>query len=592
MHLSDLCDVIIRRWRMLLVVLLVCLAAAGGYAATVPTTYTASTRIYVSMATGTSVADSYKGGLAAQQRIASYSYIAGGATVAQRVIDDVGLAMTPSELQSKIKVTFPPATSLLDIAVTDPSPDRASMLADKVAAQFRRLVGQMETTVVGAAPAAQATVIEYAQTPTKPNSPNLVRLLAIGLLGGLVLGLLAAFARDRFDSTLRTSEQVAKTVAVPVLASVPLSEPAATQAVAQLRAYLTSARSGSNVASLLLTSFSTHSLPAVAVRLSKALADSNRRVALVDTDITLNGASALLGMLGDTGVAEWLRTQETSVDELVHLSDGVAVVPIGAADARTSDLLSSDRLVELVSQLKERFDFVLVDTAPASIDAAAVSLSSRLDATLAVVELGTTSQPQLRAAVEAIGGPSSGLIGAVVTSEPRAERRRRDLAVGKPEAPSDAPILAATPDLPADDGVSANGSRPSSDLGPSSPQVDGVEDAVTVETPATGSPASLRPSPRPQVDRVEEAVAVETPAAGSPASRRPSPRPRVDRVEEAVAVETPAAGSPASRRPSPRPRVDRVEEAVTVGAPTSSDLRPSSRAEVDQAEDVAASSRV
>ena len=124
MQPSDFFRIVRRQWHILVAVPLLCLAAAGAYVATAPTVYTAHTRLYVSMATGTSVNDSYQGGLAAQQRMASYSYIAGGTTVAERVIDDLGLTISPEELQKKITVVLPPATTLLDISVSAPSPRR------------------------------------------------------------------------------------------------------------------------------------------------------------------------------------------------------------------------------------------------------------------------------------------------------------------------------------------------------------------------------------------------------------------------------------------------------------------------------------
>ena len=415
MHLSDFSGIARRRWRFLVAVPLVCLAVAGGYVASVPTTYTAHTRLYVSMATGTLVNDSYQGGLAAQQRMASYSYVAGGATVAERVINDLGLPLTPAELQQRIKVVLPPATTLLDISVTDSTPDGARVLTDKVAAQFRQLVGEMETTVVGAAPAAQATVIEFAQTPTVPTSPRVGQALGMGLLAGVILGCLLAFVRDRLDRTVRTTDQLAAALPVPVLATVPGREPERRRAIAQLRARLAFVRNGPNAATLMVTSFSTRSVPGIALRLAMALADSERRVALIDADVSCQGSSVRLGMLGLPGVAEWLRSPGQPVDELMHTVDGVGVIPIGATDERTSALVTSERFVELAYTLRERFDYVLVDVPPATTDATATALSGRFDGTLAVVELGTTSLPQVHAAATRT---EAGLIGAVAVTSP------------------------------------------------------------------------------------------------------------------------------------------------------------------------------
>jgi capsular polysaccharide biosynthesis protein len=426
MGLVEYFHVIRRRWVIVVLAVLLCGGAAGAYASTIPTTYTATTRLYVSMATGTSVNDSYQGGLAAQQRIMSYSYLPKGINVAQRVVADLGLRMSPAELQGKISVTSPPATMLLDISVTDSTPEGARLLADKVAAQFRRLITQVETTVVGAAPAAQATVIDPAQTPTQPSSPTWWRLVTIGLLGGLAAGGLTAVARDRLDGRVRTSRQVAEVLPVPVLAAVPGREPETSREIGRLRMHLTSSQGGPDPATLLLTSFSGRSTPGVALNLSKALARTGRRVALVDADTTGEGVSVSLGMISAPGVAECLRTPQPPFDELLRFSEeGIGLVALGAVDDCTSDQLSSTRFAELISYLKVRFDYVLVDGAPLAADASALALSSSLGRTLAVVQLGSTSVSSVRASAVSFEQSGSGLIGAVVVTPPTRKERRR-----------------------------------------------------------------------------------------------------------------------------------------------------------------------
>jgi capsular polysaccharide biosynthesis protein len=419
MPLTKFLLVLRRRWLTVAATTLVCLAASAVYASTIPTQYTATTRLYVSMATGTSVSDAYEGGMAAEQRIPSYAEVAGGATVAEGVIRDLGLRMTPGELEEEISVDFPPATTLLDISVTDATPDRAQMLADGVAAEFRKLVGEMETTVIGAAPAAQATVVVPARAPTQPTAPHTTRLLLIGLLGGLALGCLAAFARDRLDGRVRTPERLAELLPVPVLASIPSVEPTATKAVALLRARLTSAGGGLVPRTLLVTSFSGQSTPSVAVRLSQALVASGRQVALVDADTSGDGISACLGMASGPGLADWLRTPQLSLDELLRTSvEGVGVVPLGDVDERTGDLFDSERFAELLPSLQARFDHVVVATAPAAVEPAALAVSARCAGVLAVVELGSTTGEQVRAAAASLDGPGSALIGAVAVSAP------------------------------------------------------------------------------------------------------------------------------------------------------------------------------
>ena len=112
MALIDYLYIARRRWLIVVATVILGVAIAAGYTSTIPTTYEASSRVYVTMATGTSVNDSYQGGLAAQQRVTSYVNIVTSSTVAERVIKELGLSMSVPELQSKIKATFPPAVGI------------------------------------------------------------------------------------------------------------------------------------------------------------------------------------------------------------------------------------------------------------------------------------------------------------------------------------------------------------------------------------------------------------------------------------------------------------------------------------------------
>lgn len=425
MSLSEIGRIVRRRWLIVVVTTLVCAGIAAAYALSLPTTYTATTRLYVSMATGTSVSDSYQGGMAAQQRVTSYSHLAGGARVAERVIEDLGLPTTPEELQSRISVEFPPASALLDISVTDSTPEGAQVLTDKVSAYFRSLVDDIETTTVGAAPAARATLIDPARLPAAPDGPDVARLLAIGLLGGIALGGLAAFVRDRLDPRVRRPEQLTDVLPEPVLGFVPRNAGEARVVFTRLRAWLLSRPDAPKPNILLLTSASRRSAPGVSMGLSATVAATGRPTVVVDADVSGGGVSARLNIHGEPGLAEWLRTSDSTLDELLRPPvDGYAVLPLGAADQHTSDLLDSPRLAELLSQLEARFDLVVVDTAPVATDAAAVTLARHCDAVLTVVELGS-SRSDVGAATASLREAGAPLLGTVVAARPADQRPQR-----------------------------------------------------------------------------------------------------------------------------------------------------------------------
>ncbi|MFI7001043.1 GNVR domain-containing protein [Nocardia sp. NPDC050175] len=413
MGLIDYWHIARRRWVIIVAVVVLCLGASAGYLSTLPTTYVSSSSMYVSMATGTSVNDSYQGGLAAQQRVRSYLDLATSATVAKRVIDDLGLKMSVGEVQSKIKAFSPPATTNIILTVQSSTAEGARDLANSVTAQFRRLVDELETIERDAAPAARITVVDRAEVPAGPSGPQSKRILALGLLAGLALGCAGALVRDRTDRTLRTSNSLEAILPVPILGIIDAGRPGAPGETRRLRTRLL--REG-EAGSILLTSLSPRSESEVAVALAKSFADMGSKVVLIDADTSGQGSSHVVAHTG-VGLAAVLQGATPVHEVLTAWPDtGVTVLPLGEADDKTPDLLASDRFAAIVAKLTTDYDHVVVQAAPIAHAADAIAVAPLCDQTIAVVLLGETTAPQLRGALATFG--DNKLTGAVAYSEP------------------------------------------------------------------------------------------------------------------------------------------------------------------------------
>lgn len=432
MGLMDYWHLVRRRWPIIVVAVLVCGGGAYAYAGTLPTVYTASSSVYVSMATGTSVNDSYQGGLAAEQRVRSYVDLANSVTVATYVKDQLGLTASVNDLRGRITAASPPATTIIVISATDSTANGARTITDEVVSQFRALVSKLELIQTDAAPAARVDVIDKAQTPTAPTSPQKKRLYLLGILAGLALGLGAAFVRDRLDKRLHTSSDLEGMLPVPILGIIDDGRPGAAGELRRLRTRLTEDPERTTV---LLTSLSPHSEPDVAIGLGRALADTGASVVLVDADTSGQGSSKLIPVNAAPGLSELLRSSSSPVDAVTYWPEvGISLLALGGLDFRTPDLLDSDRFGDIMSKLRSEFDYILVEAAPVSTAADAIALARRCDATIGVIELGHTTSSQVRGALATFGHNNERLIGAVVFSRPRhafRELLQRPLALVK-----------------------------------------------------------------------------------------------------------------------------------------------------------------
>ncbi|MEU7768947.1 protein tyrosine kinase [Nocardia sp. NPDC049190] len=404
MGLIDIWHIVRRRWVLIAAIALAGTVAGVWYGSSRVMTYVASSTMYVSMATGTSVNDSYQGGLAAQQRVRSYLELATSAAVAERVVHDQGLTESPDEFRSRITASSPPASTILEIAVSAPTAQQARDFTDVTVAQFRALVDSLESIETGAAPAARVSVVDRARLPAAPAGPGTSRFVAMGLFGGLLLGFAAAFLRERTDRRVRTSSTLADIAPVPVVAAFDHGE-SPSGAARRLRNHLRGAQT------IECTSVTDRSQSKVAHTLALAFADAGHPVILVDADTSGGGSS---GTMPGSGLTTLLRGG-VPLDRAI-IEDwggtGVAVLPIGQIEPDTSDLIASEHFAHLIADLRKRYHRVVIETAPVSCAPDAVAVAPLSDAILAIADLGKLTEPQLRTALTGFGasGPT-GMVG-------------------------------------------------------------------------------------------------------------------------------------------------------------------------------------
>ncbi|WP_084486761.1 hypothetical protein [Nocardia sienata] len=318
MELPDYLRLLRRYWAVLLAGVALGVGSAAYQVQSTPTTYTATSTLYVSMATGTSVADSYQGGLAAQQRVRSYLELVTSDHVVDRVIGQLGLNLDRDELRAAIAADTPPATSLLRVSVTDEDPETSRVLTDQVVAQFRALVDELETIEVTAAPAARVAVVDAAQAPAEASGPGGTRLYAVGALAGLLLGAGLAYLLDRMNKRVRDSAELAA-LGQPVLGTVALGtdrEPAELRA---LRARLPEAKP------LIFTALDADPEPALVLGSASVLGATGAQVLVIDANTTGHGVSTLLPesvLQSPATTGDWPVREGKQARELVTAASG------------------------------------------------------------------------------------------------------------------------------------------------------------------------------------------------------------------------------------------------------------------------------
>ncbi|PWW21398.1 capsular exopolysaccharide synthesis family protein [Geodermatophilus normandii] len=432
MDLHEFLQMLRRRWRWVVAGALVGLAVAGAASLTTPRSYEASSSVFFSLSFGDSADDLVQGSAFAQNQVASYAMLATTPTVLDPVIDELGLDTTARRLAGRVSTEVMAGTVVLQVRVSDASPQRAAELTNAVTEQLVETVADLAPATAEGQPTVRGTTVSPAVAPTAPSAPRTTLNLAIGLLAGLVLGIAAGLARDLTDTRVRRPEDLSRVTDLPLLAAldtppgrdhsrdlVVLTAPRspAAEAVRSLRtAVQFSAQPGRPLSLLVTSSHSGEGKSTVAANLALALADAGLRVALVDADLRRPSVADTFGLEGAAGLTTVLIGQAELDDVLQEWgSAGLHVLTTGPLPPNPSELLASPAMTDLLARLERTHDVVLVDGAPLLPVTDSAVLARVVSGTMVVGDTTRIRRPALTSSLALLRRLDARVVGIVLT---------------------------------------------------------------------------------------------------------------------------------------------------------------------------------
>ena len=435
MELQDYLRILRKGWVWIAASVVIAIVAAAAVIVITTPQYASSTRLFVTTPlSDAGLAGAYQGNLFTQQRVRSYADIIESDLLASRVIEANGLEDEPTALANQVSARVLPDTVLLDITVTDPSPEDAQALAAAYADEFVVLVSEIEQPPSGGDPLVSASVVNSASVPGSPVSPQPMRTLTLAAILGLLVGIGIVVMRDVLDTTVSGSDELAEVSGAPGLGVIAF-DPDATEhplivqiaprspraeAFRQLRTNLqfVDVDAGQKVI-VITSSVPSEGKTTTTVNLALALADAGVRVLLVEGDLRRPRVSEYLGIVGDVGLTNLLVGSVDVEDAVQQVGEsGLNVIASGPAPPNPSELLQSQAMTDLVAKLRQRADIVLVDSPPLLPVADAAILSTHADGAILVTRHGHTKTDQIRQAVANLEQVGGRLLGTVLTMTP------------------------------------------------------------------------------------------------------------------------------------------------------------------------------
>ena len=214
-QVSDILRVFRRRFFVILLVMCLCAGMALGLSFLQTPVYQSSIKILVGQSQG------FASDPAQATNLQLLTLTLGEAVdtypVAQAVVQDLDLDISPRDLIKNTNVEVTTNTQFIDVSYTDTDPRRAQWIANSIGDRFSERVSDVSPDVSGIT----ATVWEPALVPQAPTSPNILRNILIGIVLGSMLGVGLAFLFEYLDDRWQSPEEVERISGVSTVVVIP-----------------------------------------------------------------------------------------------------------------------------------------------------------------------------------------------------------------------------------------------------------------------------------------------------------------------------------------------------------------------------------
>ncbi len=265
---------------------------------------------------------------------------------------------------------------------------------------------QQEARIAQASTISNVQIIDPAVTPKVPIKPNKKKNLALGFILGLMLGVGLAFLLDYMDQTLKTTEEIKEKLGLNVFGIIPripfadedaklprkrlvtslAPKTPVVEAFRALRTNLNYATGKKKNKIIMVTS----SLPGegkstISGNLAVILSQTGAKVLLIGCDLRRPQLFEMFGMKNEPGLVNLLMDNDKNA--MRHLTNPrLDFLPSGTIPPNPAEILDSNRMFKLLEQVRERYDYVVLDAPPVLPVTDAQILAPKADINLIVIE--------------------------------------------------------------------------------------------------------------------------------------------------------------------------------------------------------------
>jgi capsular exopolysaccharide synthesis family protein len=245
-----------------------------------------------------------------------------------------------------------------------------------------------ENEIVLASTESNIRVIDYAYSELEPVAPNKKIIFLLAAILGLALPILFFYLKNLLNNKLKDVGQLEK-IGLPVIGEIPFvkgefidlikSRNAVTESFITLRTNIRFLlkKEAKNVIVVTSTK-SGEGKTFVSLNLARSLGASGKKVVLLGLDLRLPKLLEYMNMPYSIGVSDYISDEQIDLNSIVYKQDqieGVDFIPCGTIPPNPSELLLRDRFMQMIEELKEKYDTIIIDTSPIGLVSDTLSLA-------------------------------------------------------------------------------------------------------------------------------------------------------------------------------------------------------------------------
>ena len=154
----------------------------------------------------------------------------------------------------------------------------------------------------------------------------------------------------------------------------------------------------------------------ISVNLAATIASEDKKVLLVDADLRKPKDHKIFKVRNHSGLTSLLTNRHAKLESMVHQTSikGLSFMTSGAIPPNPAELLGSNRMAELLEEMKSSYDLIIFDTPPVLAVTDSQVLASETDGVILVIPKGQVKADEVISAKEALETVKSNILGAVM----------------------------------------------------------------------------------------------------------------------------------------------------------------------------------